>query len=220
MRVVSAQDADEAAVQEAVQLLNATWPRSDGARRSALQRSKETLPLSLLLVAEEKDAESNGLRPGQVVAHAKISEALEIPTAVLFESVIVCETLRGIGLGRQIMCAAEDFARSRGYKHAYLSTTDKQAFYQHLGYTETDVCVSGLTDALRRVRQSLKQTTIDPSQDDPQTQHSHEAPASPQPAHKPPPPPPPPPPSAPLVPPPPLPPPSVADKPTWLVKRL
>ena len=47
------------------------------------------------------------------------------------------ESLRGKGLGSQILRAAEDEARGRGCRHVYLDTIDFQAlpFYQKHGYT-------------------------------------------------------------------------------------
>jgi len=47
------------------------------------------------------------------------------------------EAQRGKGYGRQLMCQAEEEARLRGCKNAYLDTFSFQApgFYQKLGYT-------------------------------------------------------------------------------------
>jgi GNAT superfamily N-acetyltransferase len=48
----------------------------------------------------------------------------------------VAESLRGLGLGQQLMQSAEREARTRGCRHAYLDTFSFQAlgFYQKLGY--------------------------------------------------------------------------------------
>jgi GNAT superfamily N-acetyltransferase len=45
--------------------------------------------------------------------------------------------LRGLGLGRKLLLAAEQKARERNVKHAYLDTFSFQApeFYQKLGYS-------------------------------------------------------------------------------------
>lgn len=50
----------------------------------------------------------------------------------------VQEDLRGQGYGRQLLEAAEEEARQRGAKNAYLDTFSFQAptFYQNLGYQE------------------------------------------------------------------------------------
>ena len=52
------------------------------------------------------------------------------------ENLWVAESLRGSGLGRQLMQRAELEARLRGCQHAYLDTFSFQAlgFYQKLGY--------------------------------------------------------------------------------------
>ncbi len=57
---------------------------------------------------------------------------------------VVPETLRGQGLGRQLMAMAEDEARQRGCHGAWLDTFDFQArpFYERLGF----VCFGELTD--------------------------------------------------------------------------
>lgn len=46
------------------------------------------------------------------------------------------EAFRGLGYGQQLMAAAEEEARQRGAKHAYLDTFSFQApdFYKKLGY--------------------------------------------------------------------------------------
>ncbi len=48
----------------------------------------------------------------------------------------VAESVRGLGHGRKLMQSAEQEARLRGCRHAYLDTFDFQAlgFYQKLGY--------------------------------------------------------------------------------------
>lgn len=48
----------------------------------------------------------------------------------------VAENLRGLGLGRRLMSAAEAEAKSRGCSQAYLTTYSFQAldFYRRLGY--------------------------------------------------------------------------------------
>ena len=42
---------------------------------------------------------------------------------------------RGRGYGKQLVAAAEDFARDRGAVVAFLKTVEAVDFYQHLGYT-------------------------------------------------------------------------------------
>ena len=52
------------------------------------------------------------------------------------ENLWVAESLRGSGVGRDLMQTAEDEAQRRGCRHAYLDTFDFQAlgFYQKIGY--------------------------------------------------------------------------------------
>ncbi|CAG2221464.1 unnamed protein product [Mytilus edulis] len=51
------------------------------------------------------------------------------------EKVVVKRSLRGKGLGKLLMQETEHFARSEGFETMYLSTHDKQDFYQHVGYS-------------------------------------------------------------------------------------
>ena len=50
----------------------------------------------------------------------------------------VCDSLRGAGIGRQLMELAEDFARQESVTGLWLWTQSWQAesFYRHLGYEE------------------------------------------------------------------------------------
>lgn len=62
----------------------------------------------------------------------------------------VREDLRGKGLGRQLLAAAEQEARARGCRQAILNTFSFQApaFYEKLGYTTfgiLDNCLDGCT---------------------------------------------------------------------------
>eukprot|EP00043_Microstomoeca_roanoka_P002947 m.41592 g.41592 ORF g.41592 m.41592 type:complete len:253 (+) comp11839_c0_seq2:36-794(+) len=143
--VVCAHDVkDDALLSEAVDILNATWRRSDAARRAALLKSSPDLPASLLLIHQHDNNAQH------VVAHAHVSQAVEKPDTVLIESVVVKESLRGHGLGRRIMESCEAYAQSLGYTGAYLSTEDKQDFYKRLGYQETTERVGPLTAVMKR----------------------------------------------------------------------
>lgn len=51
-----------------------------------------------------------------------------------FTAVVVTPELRGCGLGRQIMTAAEGRAQGLGIRCLHLFTNDKEQFYSHLGY--------------------------------------------------------------------------------------
>jgi amino-acid N-acetyltransferase len=68
---------------------------------------------------------------GRVVACA----ALEIyPDGALLRSVAVENTLRGSGLGHQIVRAALEVARERGTRSVYLLTTTAEGFFPRFGF--------------------------------------------------------------------------------------
>ncbi len=61
--------------------------------------------------------------------------ALEIyPDGALLRSVAVQETLRGSGLGHQVVRAALDLARQRGATSVYLLTTTAEGFFPRFGF--------------------------------------------------------------------------------------
>ncbi|KAG1706998.1 N-acetyltransferase 6 [Nymphon striatum] len=54
---------------------------------------------------------------------------------------VVAVQSRGLGFGREIMKRSENYARSLGFTIMYLSTHDKESFYDHLGYEKSrSVC--------------------------------------------------------------------------------
>ena len=68
---------------------------------------------------------------GRVVACA----AIEIyPDGALLRSVAVEDTLRGSGLGHQVVRAALDVARERGTTAVYLLTTTADGFFPRFGF--------------------------------------------------------------------------------------
>jgi len=69
---------------------------------------------------------------------------------VLIESVIVDETCRGKGYGRLLMTESEKTAKSLGFVTIYLSTKDKDNFYRHLGYEDSNP-VSSLGENSKRL---------------------------------------------------------------------
>jgi GNAT superfamily N-acetyltransferase len=56
---------------------------------------------------------------------------------LMIEGLWVAEALRGHGLGRRLLLAAEELAVARGCRRAWLGTFDFQArpFYERVGYT-------------------------------------------------------------------------------------
>ncbi len=104
-------------------LLNNTWPRSLSARLHSLREPPldgGALPCSLVALQPTTDADAM-----VVVAHARLHAVKDHADAVLIESVVVDTDCRGLGLGRQIMEAAEAYAVTYGLTHSYLSTHDK-----------------------------------------------------------------------------------------------
>ncbi|XP_029651554.1 N-alpha-acetyltransferase 80-like isoform X1 [Octopus sinensis] len=110
-------------------LLNSEWTRSKTARLHSLHKSCDQLPVSLVLVA---------LGQPPVIGHSMLSRVVGIEKACFVESVLVDKEYRGQGLGRKIMIASEEFAARLGFQTMYLSTHDKQGFYEHLGYKYCD----------------------------------------------------------------------------------
>ncbi|OQR76711.1 N-acetyltransferase 6-like [Tropilaelaps mercedesae] len=105
--------------------LNAEWKRSESARMISLQKSSPSLPVSLVMF----DSMSR-----EFLGHARLCRILERADACFIESVIVVLERRGQGLGRELMLLVEDYASRRGFRIAYLTSENKQAFYTRLGY--------------------------------------------------------------------------------------
>eukprot|EP00026_Physarum_polycephalum_P014182 Phypoly_transcript_14668.p1 GENE.Phypoly_transcript_14668~~Phypoly_transcript_14668.p1 ORF type:complete len:322 (+),score=53.42 Phypoly_transcript_14668:35-967(+) len=66
-----------------------------------------------------------------------------ISNSVLIENVLVDPEKRAKGYGRTLMEKTESVAVKLGYTTAYLSTTDKEQFYAHLGYELCDPVTTG-----------------------------------------------------------------------------
>ncbi|XP_050081652.1 N-alpha-acetyltransferase 80-like [Anopheles aquasalis] len=113
---------------QCIALINSEWPRSYTARLWSLESSKETLPTSFVLTADDG-------KETAVLAHAKLSPIPADPHAVFVESVVVARERRGQGIGRLLMREVENhcFTTLR-LDRIYLCTIDQQAFYAKLGY--------------------------------------------------------------------------------------
>lgn len=111
--------------QQCCNLLNSEWPRSETARLRSIENSNDSLPLSLLLVRMPDKV---------VVGYARISQLPRNPEGCYIESVVICRSARGKGLGRIIMNGCNDVASKLGFSYLYLSTHDQQGFYTKLGY--------------------------------------------------------------------------------------
>lgn len=113
-------------IDQTVELINAQWPRSRGARLNTLNSSSDRLPCCLVATKNKNQL---------VVGHVKITPVPSEKTACFLESVVVAKSLRGQGIGTQLMQEAESYCKSTiGVKTVYLSTFDKQSFYLKLGY--------------------------------------------------------------------------------------
>jgi amino-acid N-acetyltransferase len=71
-------------------------------------------------------------RDGETVVGAAALEPYG--EAGLLRSVVVAEPLRGTGLGRALVAAAEDLARERGIRELYLLTETAADWFPRLGY--------------------------------------------------------------------------------------
>ncbi|XP_078675292.1 uncharacterized protein LOC144913065 isoform X2 [Branchiostoma floridae x Branchiostoma belcheri] len=111
-----------------VELLNSEWPRSQALRERNLEKSSNDLPCSIVMLERSRSGKE------KVVGYCKISRVLGMADSVVVESVVVSIENRGHGLGRRLMENMEDIAKRFGFKRVYLSTHDKQGFYEHLGY--------------------------------------------------------------------------------------
>ncbi|KAL4237613.1 Acetyltransferase (GNAT) domain [Mactra antiquata] len=114
---------------ECAEVLNEEWKRSLTARLHSLEKSRDEFPVCLVLL----DKSNNGST--SVIGHSMLSVVRgQTCKSCLVESVVVRKSLRGKGFGRIIMQKTEQFAARQGYEVMYLTTHDKQKFYEHLGY--------------------------------------------------------------------------------------
>lgn len=112
-------------IQECADILNEEWKRSNTARLFSLESSNDNYPVNLVFVDDNN----------VVVGHSRLSLVVGQDKCCLVESVVIKKCMRGKGLGKLLMKETEQFAKSEGFKTVYLSTHDKQDFYQHIGYS-------------------------------------------------------------------------------------
>ena len=77
-------------------------------------------------------------------------------SCVMLGRVVVLPEYRGKGLGKQVVCEAEEWIRELGYRTVEIeSRTEAVGFYQKLGYHVTDdtVIKSGIFDCIRMEKQ-------------------------------------------------------------------
>lgn len=110
--------------EQCIDLLNSEWPQSRMARIRYLEKSCDELPVALLFLQEN-----------HLIGHSCICSIPGRPKDCWVQSVVIDKTLRGRGLGKRLMLATEQYAKEKlGIETMYLSTHDKQAFYEHVGY--------------------------------------------------------------------------------------
>ena len=85
-------------------------------------------------------AVADGRVVGLTGAYVTPSYEHDEPTGRL-TAVVVSEAARGLGIGRRLIAAAEDWVRERGARVMMLNSHSRResahAFYQRLGYSET-----------------------------------------------------------------------------------
>ncbi|PIK38085.1 putative N-acetyltransferase 6-like [Apostichopus japonicus] len=112
---------------ECVEVINSEWPRSKAMRLHSLEKSCTGLPYSLVMTETQEGKE-------RVIGYCRLAKVLAQKKSVLIETVVIQKERRGQGLGRKLIELAEDHARNQGYDAIYLFTTDKEKFYERLGY--------------------------------------------------------------------------------------
>ncbi|XP_053200294.1 N-alpha-acetyltransferase 80-like [Panonychus citri] len=126
-------------------LLNQEWPRSKTARIHSLSKSSDYFPMCLCLIDDgdnnsiiKLETNSNGDpldKPiGQLIGHVKVSRG-SLEGEAYIESLIICKSRRGQGLGSQFMVSIEQFIKSIGFTSITLHTIDASNFYSKLGYS-------------------------------------------------------------------------------------
>ncbi|RUS81682.1 hypothetical protein EGW08_010544 [Elysia chlorotica] len=134
---------------ECSEILNQQWPRSKAARNHSINKSTDTLPVSLAFVRHFEN------KADEVLGFSKISAVQGIKDAGLIESVVLREDNRGKGLGRVLMNLTEQYGHKLGIRRMYLSTKDKEGFYAHLGYEKCQPVLS-LGNNAHRVPESME----------------------------------------------------------------
>eukprot|EP00164_Ancoracysta_twista_P011157 GFYU01017087.1.p1 GENE.GFYU01017087.1~~GFYU01017087.1.p1 ORF type:complete len:222 (+),score=34.51 GFYU01017087.1:101-766(+) len=138
--------------EQAAHLLNQQWSRTLEARLQSLKRptscAEKDLPISYVLLEEGVSTESSKSGSSDsvhVVGYCRIDLADGLPNSAVLTSMLVSASLRGKGLGKQMMQAVELHAKMKcDITTFYLSTKDQQVFYEKCGYLPHDTPVSSL----------------------------------------------------------------------------
>lgn len=121
-------EADLPAVRGLLAQLGYAIEEDELARRYASVRAAEG---HHILVAEADDRVAG-------VMHLYARPAIEKPHEAIVQSLVVDRSLRGAGVGRALMAAAEAWAAERGFASVALTSQvareEAHAFYERLGY--------------------------------------------------------------------------------------
>jgi ribosomal protein S18 acetylase RimI-like enzyme len=153
-------DLTEEYIDQTAHLLNQEWSRSLSLRKYNLQssvnqaRNTLTLPVSLILIQTSTN---------KVIGHTSINsiavisdkpcddgdKLVEFENLAFLQSVIIDKELRGKGLGKKLMELSETYLLDYGRQdilkkqntntdYMFLTTKDKQKFYESLGYSQIE----------------------------------------------------------------------------------
>ena len=180
-------DLSEDYVDQTAHLLNQEWPRSLNLRRHNLKASiastsdSLTLPVSLILI----EVSSN-----HVIGHASIAsiavisdrkssteKIVDFENLAFLQSVIIDKERRGKGLGKKLMHLCENYLIDYGKQESakkttdfncmYLTTRDKQSFYESIGYSRIEpikfytVKTTKCTEIMRRLYSKKNENELD-----------------------------------------------------------
>src|SRR5690242_7592843 len=114
LRVVKLHDCPQL-LNDCALLLNEEWPRSLTARLHSLEKSCDSLPISLILVNNEN----------RLLGHIRVKKEFTDTNSAFIESLVIEKSLRGNGLGKWLMNETEAIVRDMGFKKISLTTTDQ-----------------------------------------------------------------------------------------------
>ena len=118
----------------------------------AVERSGDSLPVTLIAVANDKYLGCISLREGPLGIH-KYPDAYH-PDKPWISNIWVAAEARGQGLATRLIDEMENVAKNLGYRQLYISTFVADSLYDRLGYA--DVSSSFLKERpLRSLRKSL-----------------------------------------------------------------
>jgi len=111
---------------------------------ASLEKSNEDLPLHLALIISPQQQQEE--EAPVLIGFSSLAKVVDpaLPGSVFIENVIVDPAQRSKGYGRVLMEKTEQVARKLGYTVSYLSTTDKEMFYAHVGYEVCPPVTTGL----------------------------------------------------------------------------